>query len=120
MKQLTAEEILGADDLKREKVEVPEWGGFVYISTMSGTARDTYESSVIEMEGGKFKENLKNIRAKLVAATTTDDKGNLLFSADQVEALGKKSARALDRLFEATSRINAVSDEDIEELAKNS
>lgn len=119
MKQLTAADILGADDLKRERIEVPEWGGFLYISTLSGAARDAYESSVIKYNGNVPEQNLDNIRAKFVAATATDEEGNLLFTTDQVKALGRKSASVLDRLFGEAQKLNAISDADIEELAKN-
>lgn len=119
MKQLTAKDILKANDLKRERVEVPEWGGFLYVSTLSGEARDAYESSVVSFSGGEAKQDLANIRAKFVAATVTDEDGNLLFTSEQVKELGKKSASVLDRLFDKAQKLNAISDADIEELAKN-
>lgn len=118
-KALTAADILKNDDTLREKVFVPEWGGFVYVSTMSGTAKDMYESLCLEYVGGKMKQKEGNIRAKLIAASVTDEAGNLMFKASQVEALGKKSARALDRVFEVASRLNAVTNDDVKELAKN-
>lgn len=119
MKQLTADDILGAKDLKRKKVEVPEWGGYLYISTLSGAARDAYEASVVSYKGNVPEQNLENIRAKFVAAAATDEDGNPLFTSDQVKELGKKSAAVLDRLFDIAQKLNAISDEDIEELAKN-
>jgi hypothetical protein len=39
---LNREAILGAVDLKKELVKVPEWGGEVYISMMTGEARDAW------------------------------------------------------------------------------
>ncbi len=119
MKLLTASDILGAQDLKRERVEVPEWGGFLYVQTLTGEARDAYESSVMEINGSSVKQNLENLRAKFVAATIADEDGCLIFSAEQVKELGKKSAAVLDRLFGIAQRLNALSDSDVEELAKN-
>jgi hypothetical protein len=37
-----------------------------------------------------------------------------------VEALGKKSAAALNRVFEVAQRLSGITDDDVEELAKNS
>ena len=119
MEQLTAKDILGADDVCRERVDVPEWGGFLYVQEMTGTARDLYEASVIEFVNGSFKQRLDNIRAKLVAVCAVDEDGNLLFKQSQVEALGKKSGKALDRVFAVAQRVNALTDSDVEELAKN-
>lgn len=113
---LTKQQILDADDHKTEVVPVPEWGGEVVVSVMSGHARDRLEASVVGKNGG---QNLQNIRAKYVAASLVDEKGELMFSESDVAALGKKSAAALDRVFAVAQRLNHVSDDDIKDLAKN-
>lgn len=113
---LSKEQILAADDNKTQVVEVPEWGGEVIIGTMSGYARDRFESSVMGRNGGM---NMQNIRAKLVAATVIDEDGNLVFNEKDIASLGRKSCAALDRVFAAAQKLNAIADEDIEDLAKN-
>jgi hypothetical protein len=113
---LSKEQILKADDNKTINVDVPEWGGSVIISTMSGFARDQFEGSLVGKNGGT---NISNVRAKLAAATIVDEDGNLLFTDKDVSALGKKSSAALDRVFEASQKLNKISDGDVEELAKN-
>ncbi len=113
---LGKDQILGAEDSATEAVSVPEWGGDVIVKTMSGFARDQFESSIVGKNGGT---NLANIRAKMVAAVLVDEAGELLFSEKDVAALGKKSAKALDRVFSVAQRLNGFSDSDVEELAKN-
>jgi len=116
MALLTKEQILQASDLKSELVQVPEWGGEVKVAVMSGTARDRLEASIVGKNGG---QNLQNVRAKYVAASLVDDNGDLIFSETDISALGKKSAAALDRVFEVAQRLNHISDADVEALAKN-
>lgn len=113
---LTKEQILSAEDAKTITVDVPEWGGEIMIATMSGFARDQFEASLLGKNGGT---NTANIRAKLAAATIVDDKGALLFTDKDIMALGKKSSAALDRVFEASQKLNRISDGDVEDLAKN-
>lgn len=113
---LTKEQILSADDLKREKVSVPEWGGHVWIRVMSGAERDGFEQGIVQGN----RTNLTNIRAKLAALTVCDENGLRLFTDVDVIALGKKSAAALDRIFAAAQRLNGISGKDVEELEKNS
>jgi len=120
LKILTRDAILGAEDLPRELVEVPEWGGCVYVRALTGTERDAFEASVVEQRGKSTKMNLRNIRAKLVALTVVDEEGTRLFSDADVKLLGQKSAAALDKLFEVAQRLSGLRDEDVEELAKNS
>jgi len=116
---LTREEILQADDLPVEDVDVPEWGGTVRVRTLSGAERDRFEGSITEQRGKKIKVKADNIRAKLVALSVVNEKGQPVFDEGDVRQLGKKSAKALDRVFDVAQRLSGISDEDVEELAKN-
>jgi len=115
---LTKEAILAADDLPRRKVEVPEWGGDVYVRTMTGAERDAWEISFVPEAGGE-KRDLSNIRAKLAVLACVDEQGKRLFDDADVEALGQKSASALERIVEAAGKLNALSGADLEELRGN-
>jgi hypothetical protein len=112
--------ILEADDLEYEDLEVPEWGGTVRVRALTGAERDAYEASMRQQRGKEFIANLANVRAKLVVRSVVDDDGERIFSDQDANALGKKSAAALDRIFECSARLSRLSDEDVEELAKNS
>lgn len=115
---LSAEQILKAVDLSElREVNIPEWGGFVYIRKMNGMERDRWE---LKTSNAVEKPMQANIRASLCAMTVCDDKGKRLFTDNQIDALGKKSAIALDRCFAAAKELNKLNDNDIEELEKNS
>ncbi len=115
---LTSEAILGADDLPREKVPVPEWKGDVWVRTMTGEQRDELELRALG--GPNVAQNLKNIRAWMAAQTICDASGRLLFTVNDIIALGKKNGAALDRVFEKSQELNKLGKEDLEETAKNS
>lgn len=112
---LTREQILTADDRPSEIVQVPEWGGEVKVTTMSGTQRDAFERSL--NDNGKV--DTSNARAKFAAAVLVDEPGNALFSADDISALGAKSAAALDRVMAAAQRLNKLSTEELEATKGN-
>lgn len=116
---LTRDQILHADDIKTGDVEVPEWGGTVRIRPLTGAQRDAFESATIEQRGKNPTVNLKNLRARLVAASACDEKGRLLFTEEDVAALGRKSAKALNRVFEAAQKLSGLTDEDVAELAED-
>ena len=116
---LTRDAILGAQDMAHVDVEVPEWGGVVRIKMMTGTERDAFEATTIKRQGKKVSMNLVNIRARLVARTAVDEKGKLLFSEADVEALAQKSAAALHRVFEAARQLNGLREEDTAEAAED-
>jgi len=114
---LTKDQILQADDIRKEQVEVPEWAGSVWVKTMSGKERDQLESSIIDTSGER---NMEHLRAKVVALSVVDEEGNRLFSFEDALELTKKSARALDRVFSVAQRLSGFTPKDVEELSKNS
>lgn len=119
MAVLSRDAILGASDIKTRTVSVPEWGGEVLVGTMSGEARDSWEQSLIRKVGTKSEPNLINIRARLVASTVVDEEGKRLFSEADVEALGRKSAAALERVCKVAQALNGLGDSELEELKGN-
>ncbi len=120
MALLTRDQILKAQDLPSEDVPVPEWGGTVRVRALTGAERDAFEQSIVEQRGRSTRMNLQNLRAKLVALTVVDEEGNRIFSDSDAKLLGKKSALALNRVFEVAQKLSGLTSEDVEELTKNS
>lgn len=120
---LNREAILQSSDLKTETVSVPEWGGEVLVKGMSGTERDAFEAGNIlrKDKNGKpgFELNAVNIRARLCSLCIVDETGKRLFTDTDVEALGRKNAAALHRVFEVAQRLSGLTKADVEELEKN-
>jgi hypothetical protein len=119
---LSRQQILDADDRKRERVSVPEWGGEVIIRSLSGTDRDQFEESIlVKVNNGKKRDiTLRNIRSKLLVLCIVDEQDTPIFSIEDIQRLGMKSAAALTRCFEVAQRLSGIGDQDLEELAKNS
>jgi len=117
---LSREDILNVTDIEIEEVEVPEWGGTVFVKGLTGTERDAYESSMIENRGKNRAMNLENLRAKLAVMTICDQEGKRLFTERDVKKLGEKSASALQRVFKVAQRLSGLTEEDVDELSKNS
>ena len=118
---LTKDQILKANILQSEAVEVTEWGGAVRVRTMTGADRDAFEASMITtLSDGTRKPNMVNMRAKLVALTVVDEAGNRVFDVNDVDRLALKSASALERVFNAAQRINGLGVQAEEIAAKNS
>ncbi len=117
MSALTAEQITAAQDLKRKEVEVPEWGGTVWIQTMTGTQRDEFDNSIQAAKSNNGQIDIRGIKARLVALTMVDAEGVPIFSDPEV--LGTKSAGVLNRLWEVAQRLNGLSEADAEEMVKN-
>lgn len=120
MRLLTRDAILAAQDIQTEEVQVPEWRGSVMVRGMTGTERDAFEASVLTGKGRNRDVNLKNFRARLIVKSVVNGKGERMFTRADIDALGQKSAAAIARVFDVATRLSGMSDEDVEELTKNS
>jgi hypothetical protein len=118
---LSADQILGADDLKYEDVEVPEWGGTVRVRELPGTERDKFESQFVGKDGASLRaEGLEGFRSRLAVAAIVDEAGKPLFrSVAETKRLGEKSASALTRVCDVAIRLSRMSEDDVKELAGN-
>ncbi len=103
---LTRDMILAAHDVKTERVEVPEWGGFVYVRTFDGISRDTIERHL--MRDGEGQANTVGLRALVVTLAACNDKGAPIFTQFDVAELQKKSGAALMRVFLAAQKLNGM------------
>lgn len=117
---LTRDDILKKQDIESISVEVPEWGGKVLIKAMT---TKQFEEMVQEAQSRAGKDgafDFNGFRASLVAQSLVDKEGNLLFTQDDIEALGGKSNKVIQNLFAKIQEINGLTDEGIEDIAKNS
>lgn len=112
---LTAEQILAADDMGLKEVSVPEWGGSVYIRVMTVGERDEYERMWI----GQKEKGIANFRTQYLARVLCNEKGELLFTRDKVDALAAKSGAVMGRLFDEAMKHNKMTEADVEQLGKS-
>ena len=113
---LDAASILSAPDLKPTPVEVPEWGGVVYVRAMTGAERGPHEAESMTDKAG----HVAGIRQRMAVRCLCDKDGKRLFRDDQAEDLGKKSSAALDRILAAITKANALGEEGVTEAGKSS
>ena len=110
---LDSKSIIAANDARLEKVRVPEWGGDVYLRVISGTDRDRFEEAYAD-------QKMKAFRIRFLLLTICDEAGERLFKDEQADALGKKSSVVINRLFESAWKLNAFTQEAIDELGESS
>lgn len=119
MALLGRNQILDAKDLLTEDVPVPEWGGEVRVRMLTGEERDAYEASMVELKkDGSAKANRDNVRARLLILCIVNEQGEQMFNRADIKLLGRKSAKALERVIEKVNELNGITEKDIEELAE--
>ncbi len=116
---LTRDQILEAEDRSFETVQCPEWGGDVRLRSITGTQRDRYEQSLMSTNGADRKMNLTNARVKLIVLCAVDESGRALFTSEDLNALGRKNAAPIDRLFDVCRKLSGMSTEDVDRMTED-
>lgn len=108
---LTAEEVLAASDIETEAVDVPEWGGKVYVRGLTAAQRDRYDREIVQIDknGNTSIGRLENLRALLVVRCLVSEDGERLFKDSQARDLGEKSSVVIGRLWEVAARLSGMS-----------
>jgi hypothetical protein len=111
------DKILQAQDCPSEAVFVPEWDCTVYVKRMSGKERDALDAETSK----KPKDEAPEVWSyRLLTAAIVDENGQRVFTAEDVEALQSKCARATSELFLKACKVNGyVSTEVAEKNSKS-
>ena len=115
MNILSKDSILTAQDLKREVVEVPEWGegAAVLVGELSAAGRLKFAESIKE-EGNRDKTYI----ALAVTHFIINEDGGRMFDDDSADALAGKSLQVLKRIFDKAQALNLVEDAAMSDTAK--
>ena len=99
---LTRAAILAAEDRPTEEVEVPEWGGHtVRIARWSVATQWRVSRAAADDTRGQ-------LLALVVALSLVDERGERLFSDEDLPTLMEKNFRALERIATAAMRWNGA------------
>ncbi len=117
--------------LEKEKLEVVEVDlgnkEAVFVRQMTGRERERFETSIMKKVKDKkgivtgMETVMEDFRAKFAVYTVCDNKGVLVFEPTDVGLLSTNmSAARLTMIADAAQKINKMSEEDKEDLLKNS
>lgn len=122
---LSRKDLLQKEKLEIEKVEFDD-NDYVFVRQMTGHERDAWEQSLLiksKDRTGKvtYEQSTEDFRAKLAVVTVCDDQGNLLFIPGDHPTLSRNmSAKRLEKIINVAQKLNAITEEDRENLVKNS
>jgi hypothetical protein len=102
--------------LKRVKIKPCALGDNLYIREMTLDERDTYEMEMFNF--GKSEKN-SPFRARLLIKVLCNDKGERVFTDEDVGKIGVLPAALGLKLYELAHKLSGTTSEDIEALEKN-
>jgi hypothetical protein len=132
---LTRADIHAARDFTLQTVEVPEWGGAIYLRSITVGALDEIQIRYIHMSGGALlqqngatdavltrnPEMLRDMKPRLLSYSICDAEGTLLFDDDAGRAiLRSKDPAVIDRLYVIAEGLSGMTAASLEEEKKPS
>lgn len=114
---MNIEEILALDDVRTERVPIPEWKDVtIRVDSMSATERAKIEK---DWSGGKASRDPAGFRVDILHKTLKNDDGTPFGTPEQIKALMGKNGRAIERLFDTACSVSGFSDSDVKTIEKN-
>lgn len=102
---LSKEQITSAADITPEKVDVPEWGGHVFVRGLTGPERDRFQSAIADESGGVAHDRF---RVELLVRAICDEAGKAIFDEMDAHLLAGKSAKAIYRLYDVAATLSGI------------
>ena len=122
---LTRDEILGRVDIATKAVEVPEWGGSIYIRQLTRGEQDVYlkrqyGNTQLKQDTRAKNQEIKGFNiyghdAFICSMGICDEQGQSIFTQKDIVELDKKSGVVVGRLAKEIVEFSGMSG-DVEEL----
>lgn len=106
--------LIGANDVKVQPIEVPEWGGTYYVRVLSGKDRESFEEAL------SAEQRMKNFRLRFLVLSLCDEDGVRVLTDADIDLLGERNSVVLNRVFEQAWTINAFTKEAVDALGEGS
>jgi hypothetical protein len=123
---LTKEQILGIVDIKVKEIEVPLWGGTLFIKQLTRGQQDEYLHRQFGKFGVKQQGKTQNIESSMdmfghdswiFAQGVCDENGKRLFTDKEVEAINQKNGEAVGAVAVEIVKFSGM-EADVQELEK--
>lgn len=115
---LTRDQILSAQDLNVEEVEVKEWGGKIRLRCLTGKEREDLAQLFVEAQQKK-QSIVPFYKERLLIMSIVDQNNDNIFKESDIEALSNKNPIVLQRLFDVAQKLSGLAEAELEEVKKN-
>lgn len=118
MQKLSKQDIFSVK-LKPEQLEIPEWGGFIYIRPITLEEQGKLADLGAKYEKANNQARLKECTLSLIEWTVVEEDGSPTFTHQEVAQLCKAQAAAILRIQENVLKISGLTEEARKNLEKN-
>ena len=116
---ITKEQVLATRPALKE-VEVPEWGGSVWIRPVTLGEQGKLANAGVKFEKADPSARLKGTTVALIIWVVSDENGNPMFAESDIPALMNQPATIFLKLQDAILELSGLTEASRAEIAKNS
>jgi hypothetical protein len=117
---ITRDSVASIDDLKRQWVDIPEWGGGCYVRGLTALERTKLERSMVDSRGNPNMGGLDYLRVRLVLYSAINDDGIRIFKDADQSLIEGKSIQAVERIANVAARLSGLDAQAVAELTGKS
>lgn len=117
---ISRESVAAAQDLKRQWVDVPEWGGGCYVRGLTALERTKLERSMVDSRGNPNMGGLDYLRVRLVLYGAVNDDGSRIFTDADQSMIEGKSIQAVERIANVAAHLSGLDAAAVAELSGKS
>lgn len=101
-----------------EPLELPELGGKVYVKGSTIAERTKFEQKFVNKDD-KDADGVLELFVETVICSVCDEKGVLMFNADDAEALANLPSVVIHKIVKLANKINGLDAKALEDAQKN-
>jgi hypothetical protein len=114
---MNREEILKTKTVKTESVDVPEWGGTLFVHSLNGLERvKFFDRDVAEKLG---EESPARMGIMLLIHCLRDEQGQHIFLPEDAAQLEEQDGQLVNRLCAIANRVNGIGQDAADAAKKN-
>lgn len=120
-KELSFNDISLVTDRKIQRLDVPAWKGYIYISAWTGKQRSAFEEAAMKLnETKKGLKGVENLYARLLLWGVCNKDGSQAFTEEEAkQILATKSSKVINDIIEEIKKLNGISEQDIDDISGN-
>lgn len=113
------DQIFASDDILKEIVEIPEWGGIkIEVRSLTGADRARILETGVDAAGNV---SLQRVYPEMVIASAYDpESGERVFDESDKDGLMSKNALAIDRLAVIATKLSGLQDDAVDKAGNAS
>lgn len=120
MSQLISRDALLGAAVRRFAVVEIEGLGNVRIRSMTELERSRLEASIRDKKGNLSSSRMVDLKCRMIVDSVVDENGNPLFTNRDIDQIRQQDSKVTNALVDAIQKHCGWSDEDLEDLEKNS